>query len=250
MKLPFVSLRRRSQKGQAATEFVIIGVVFLGMLSGLVEMTYVLRAKHLLNMATFDAVRTGSVNNAFMAPMELTLEQDMAALYMQSDASPTGLQAAITRAKNLYNTMKAAGKPSTRPLTVINPTQAMFNKFSETQFIRLSNKTAEASVPVIPNDNLQWRDRGTQSITVGGKAAAINLQDANLLKIRVYWCQHLVVPGLDVVVHSIAEMPTATPQQKMCDGIAQTQDNYYIAIESDAVTLMQDAVASDGTNLQ
>ncbi|MFX8562051.1 hypothetical protein ABTM00_20180, partial [Acinetobacter baumannii] len=79
-----------------------------------------------LNMATFDAARTGAVNNAKLAPMETTLEADMAALFMQTSTTQAGLTAATGRATALYNKMKAAGQP----LTIISPTFAIFGKLS------------------------------------------------------------------------------------------------------------------------
>src|SRR3569623_652320 len=245
MKRPTRSLARRAQLGQAAAEFPIIGALFLGMLGGLIEMPYVFRAKHVLNMATFDAARTGSVNNAKLAPMEQQLENDMAALFMQGTLNPGAVNPAIARAKQLYDSMKAGGQP----LTIISQTLDIYNKFGEQEMIQQAGQNNEALVKVIPNDNLQWRARTTKAITADGKSAAINVQDANLLKIRVYWCQHLVVPGLDYVVHSIVDI-NPTNQQRMCDTVGEDQDNYYIALKSDAVVQMQNAGVYDGTNLK
>ena len=253
----FITLpSRRFQSGQAAAEFAFVGIVFLGMMGGLVEMVYVTRAKHLLNMATFDAARTGSLNNATIAPMEITLENDMAALYMQTSTTQAGLTAAIASAQNVYNTMKTNGAPGFTPLTIISPSADMVSTkdgFGETQMIRLASQTAEQANVVIPNDNLQWRDRGTKGVTASnGAKVFVNVQDANILKIRVYWCQHLVVPGLDVVIHGIADqLPADNGEQAVCDTLtSQSQDDYYIALESDAVIQMQSPVVVDDGNLR
>jgi Flp pilus assembly protein TadG len=236
---------RRQQRGQAATEFIIIGTLFLGMLGGLIEMTYVARAKILLNYATFDAARSGAVNNASVAQMAITLQQDMAPLYMQTNRTQAALLAATNQAKSVYNTMAAAGNATLKPLIIISPTQDIFNRFSELQDVHLAGQTTEAVQTVLPNDNLQWRDRTTQNVTVGGTSVAINVQDANLLKIKAYWCQHLVVPGLEVLVHSIiTSTDFETPAQLMCEAVGAQQNDFYIAIESDAVMPMQSPIVS------
>jgi Flp pilus assembly protein TadG len=242
-------LARRRQRGQTAAEFTFVGVLFFALLGGLIEMTYVFRAKSVLNMATFDAARSGAMHNALVAPMETTLQNDMAALYMQTDASQAGLAAAIARTQALYNSMKtlSAGLPIT-PLTIISPTLDVYNKFSQPQMIRLADQSTESLVNVMPNDNLQWRARTVSTTIANGSTATINLQDANLLKIRVYWCQHLIVPALDYIVHGIANI-NPSPQQEMCNALGNSDLNYYLAIESDAVIQMQSPVYYDGTNL-
>jgi hypothetical protein len=235
----------RAQRGQAAAEFIIIGMLFFAMLGGVFEMTYVFRAKHLLNTATFDAARTGSMHNALMAPMEATLARDMAPLYMQGGTTVADVNAAIGRATTTLTSMKVVGKP----IVIVSPTQEVFTKFSEPEKVRLSNQTSETIQPVIPNDNLEWRARDVQPVVANGLAATMNVQDANLLKIRVYWCQHLVVPALDLMIHQIATMTSTSPQQAMCDSLGTTIDNIYIAIESDAVVRMQSPVAFVDNNL-
>jgi len=245
MKTHVTAGRRRRQHGQAAAEFIIIGMLFFAMLGGVFEMTYVFRAKHLLNTATFDAARTGSMHNAMLDPMESTLARDMAPLYMQGGRTVADVNTAISSATSVLTTMKTVGKP----IVIVSPTHEVFTKFSEPQKVRLSNQTDETIQAVIPNDNLEWRARDTQTIAANSSTATINVQDANLLKIRVYWCQHLVVPGLDMIVHEIAVLNGTTPQQAMCDALGTTIDNIYLAIESDAVVRMQSPVAYVNNNL-
>lgn len=231
---------RQRQRGQAAAEFIFVGLIFLGMLGGLIEMSYVARAKLLLNWATVDAARSGAVNNASVDQMAITLQQDMAPLYMQTNRTQAALAAATNQAKSVYNKMVAGGNPVIKPLTIISPNMAIFNRFSEIQYVHPAGSNAMSAMTVLPNDNLQWRDRNAQTVNINGKVGSINIQDANLLKIKAYWCQHLVVPGLDVVVHEIITTPTfESTAQQMCEVVGNQEDNFYIAIESDAVMPMQ-----------
>jgi hypothetical protein len=246
------------QHGQAAAEFIVVGVLFLAMFSGLVEMTYVYRAKHLLNSATFEAARTGALHNAKVEPMQAMLAQGMAPLYMRGARNLSGLQDAVARANEVLTAMEdSTTSPDTAPLQIISPTKLVYDAFKEIQDVRLADQAVPKLQDVIPNDNLEWRSRDPQTITVGNTTMTVNLQDANLLKIRTFWCQPLIVPGLDSVVHSIITQEfTPSPQQQMCDAAgaklnAQIAANtagyqsYYVAIESSAVIRMQSPVVGD-----
>jgi hypothetical protein len=234
---------QHAQSGQAATEFIIVAMLFLSLLAGIVEMTYVYRAKHLFNTAVFDAARTGSMHNAALAPMLDTLTRDMAPLYMQTNRSMDAVTQAVAQAQTVLAVMQTAGVP----LVIVSPTKETFDKLSEPQNIKLADQTEAAIQNVIPNDNLDWRNRDTQQITVNGAPGEINVQDANLLRIRAFWCQRLVVPALDQIIHGLTY---SSPQQTMCDAVGQQDQHYYLAIEADATIRMQSPVAYVDGNLQ
>ncbi len=233
----------RAQSGQGMTEFIIVAMLFLSLMAGVVEMTYVYRAKHLFNTATFDAARTGSLHNAELAPMLDTLTRDMAPLYMQTNRTLDAVSQAVIQAQGVLAAMQTVGVP----LVIVSPTKETFDKLSEPQNIKLADQTTAAIQQVIPNDNLQWRNRDAQPITVDGGPGTINVQDANLLRIRAYWCQRLVVPALDQIIHGLTY---PSPQQTMCDAVGQQDQHYYLAIESDALIRMQTPVAYVDGNLQ
>ena len=61
------------QSAQAMVEFVIILPVMLMLILAIVQFGLIYRAKVTLNYATFQAVRAGTINNASMSEMELSL---------------------------------------------------------------------------------------------------------------------------------------------------------------------------------
>jgi hypothetical protein len=67
-------------------------------------------------------------------------------------------------------------------IAIINPTKEAFDDFGEN--VKVSNKT----IKEIPNDHLRFRERAV------GKSSAVNIQDANLLKIEVTYGYKMVVP--------------------------------------------------------
>jgi hypothetical protein len=67
-------------------------------------------------------------------------------------------------------------------IAIINPTKEAFDDFGEN--VKVSNKT----IKEIPNDHLRFRERAV------GKTSAVNIQDANLLKIEVTYGYKMVVP--------------------------------------------------------
>jgi hypothetical protein len=191
--------------------------------------------------------------------MQAMLVQGMAPLYMQGKRDSAGLQDATTYAGTVLTAMEESAAamgssatlgPDTAPLQIISPTWAVYNHFARTQDVRLADQALPQLQEVMPNDNLEWRSHSADQL--GGMT--ISLQDANLLKIRTFWCQALLVPGLDSFFHSVITTEfTPTPQQQMCDAAgdklnaerAQEGDaytRYYIAIESSAVIRMQSPV--------
>jgi hypothetical protein len=56
---------------------------------------------------------------------------------------------------------------------------------------------SDSSKKIVPNDNLQYRS------TSPGGSSGLNIQDANILKIRVTYCAKLIVPVANVVFYSL-----------------------------------------------
>lgn len=229
----------RRQHGQGAVEFVVIFFCFATLLLGLFEMTRVFRAKQLLNTATFAAARAGSLSNARLGPMQDELANGMISLFMQADRSPAGITSATVRAKAM------AALPGIG-VAIVSPTAEIFDQLKVSQHIRRSDEADYHWQDVIPNDNLRWRPRELATLGDGGE---INLQDANLLKVRSVWCHRLIVPALDHLILAIAEL-FVPDVQPVCSAIsggktAGVARADYIAIASDAVLRMQSPVVAD-----
>jgi hypothetical protein len=105
----------------------------------------------------------------------------------------------------------------------------------------------------IPNDNLMYR---STSISGGG----MNIQDANLLKVRVTYCYRMAVPILNKLIYNLVIDPPMTPVvgttaadmlasegggsiSKPCTGLV---DEYRIPITSEAVVRMQTPFRNPG----
>lgn len=231
---------QRAQRGQGGVEFVVIFLTFAALILGLFEMTRVFRAKHLLNTATFAAARAGTVHNARVAPMNGELANGMVPMYMQGDRSVAGLTAALTRAQAMV-ALPGLG------VQIVSPTGAIFDQLKKEQRIRRTDEDEYRWQDVIPNDNLRWRPRDTATIGSG----EINLQDANLLKVRTLWCHRLIVPALDGVIYGIVNLPMFVgDRQLVCSGISDgavpgIARGFYLAITADATLRMQSPVVED-----
>jgi hypothetical protein len=203
MSLPRALSARGVQSGQTAVESTIIFVLFITLLAGLVEMTYLYRAKHTLGKATFDAARAGAVNHGLQGPMGSALARGMAPMYMRGSRDQAQVIVAVAEAE----AVRAVIDGLARSVEIVSPTAEIFDELKVSQKLRLrtDDKDAPAALhEVIPNDNLNWRPRATVTATVDGELVDINVQDANLLKIRTYWCHRLLVPGVDRLIAGIA----------------------------------------------
>lgn len=231
------------QHGQGTIEFVIIILLFLAVMAGLFEMTRVFRTKHTLSEATFAAARAGALNNARIEPMTAELANRMTRQYMHGES-----MAALAEATDAARIFTQALQKLGGGIKIVSPTEAVFQQLKKRQWLRLDGESAFGWHWVIPNDNLRWRPNRTA--TVQGGAAAINLRDANLLKIRSVWCHRLVVPALDRVIYEVVNLLSSSPQQQVCNQVSTTSDalgiapGWYLAISSDATVRMQTPVVA------
>lgn len=234
----------RRQQGQGAVEFLVVFLGFAALFLGLFEMTRVYRAKHVLNTATFQAARAGSLLNARTAPMDAELANGMVVLFMASRRSSAGLSEARKQTQALVS-LPGIG------VQVLSPTRGAYDQLRRRQWIRRSDEDAHRWQDVIPNDNLRLRPRQAARIETEDGPAQIDLQDANLLRVRSLWCHRLVVPGLDRVVFEIVNLaPWRSARQAVCSAISQgaapaVARGFYVAIAADALVRMQSAVVAD-----
>ena len=229
-----------AQRGQGAAEFIVVFLSFAALMLGLFEMTRLYRAKHLLNTATFAAARAGALHHARIDPMDAELANGMAALYVAGNSSVAGLGSGVAQAR-LFANIPGIG------VDIVSPTREAFDGLAQRQWIRLDEGTEYGWRNVIPNDNLRWRPRNMASISVGGNTQPINLQDANLLRIRSLWCHRLIVPALDRAIWAAVNILSPSNRQNVCNAISNTATNgipsgFYLAIASDAILRMQSPV--------
>ena len=236
----------KHQRGSVLVEAVIALPVFFFILFGIVEYGYAYRAKATLNLATFEAVRAGTLNNARLAPIKSALAIGMAPQYMKGGTGLGSFQAARARAWALMVGIdNIAGAPDS--INIVAPTSSTFAKFKE----------SVNGQDIIPNDNLYWRSSETESVNISGVSREVSIQDANILKIKTLWCHRLITPGLDRIVYLTILNPPGTlgnnisEEQKICNrlrfvGSFVGSNNYYVAITSQSVMRMQSPVLSEG----
>jgi len=235
----------RKMRGQSLVESIIVLPLFALLIFGVLEIAYMMHAKSTLNAASFDAARKGSLNNARLGSMKDGFAGVMAAMFVRSAPDIPKANAAKLKALGLLN-MPASPRGW---IEIVSPSKSVFNKFKKKQLVKSSSSTKESSVDIIPNDNLMWRDTKTQKIKVGSQTLEVNIQDANLLKIRTVWCHKLLVPILDRFIHWTYTLTDAVPQvptseQLRCDAHAKAigDGGFYIPVTSSAIMRMQTPV--------
>ena len=234
----------RAEGGAGAVEFIVVFLAFAALITGLFETTRVYRTKLTLNTATFHAARAGSVNHARTGPMEAELANNMAPMYALGQRSSSGLQEALLRARAVAE-LPGIG------LEVVSPSREIFDQLRKQQWVRRSDQESYRWQQVIPNDNLKYRPREMATFDSDGSSEQINLQDANLLKVRSLWCHRLVVPALDRAIFELMNLPMfVSSRQLVCSAISNRNikgiaSGFYLPVVADATVRMQSAVVAD-----
>lgn len=245
----YLDKNKNKNKGQALTEFIIVMPFFFILLFGIFEMVYMYRAKATLTTATFEAARAGALNNARLGAMRDELISGMMAQYVKGDASATG----IITAYALTTAFELSMHTISPVITITSPTEAIFTHFKVERMIQFKGDSKEKLQEILPNDNLNLRSTVKKNITVAGNNQEINIQDANLLKIKSYWCYEMKVPIIKNLIYEIVSISPSAEQQtcNTLTTIASFLNNAkYIAISSQSVVRMQSPVVNDGNNLQ
>jgi hypothetical protein len=239
---------RFKQRGAALIEAAYVMPLFFFLMMGIVEFTFVYRAKATFNAATFEAVRAGAMNNARLGPMKSALNSGMTPMYMGGKTGLAELVIAEGKAAIMGATI------GNKTVQIVSPTKAMFAEFNVNLPVTLAGDRRERKRAVIPNDNLYWRTQSAKVDLVFNGATEkrkVSIQDANLLKINTFWCHKLVVPGLSWLVHQTILRSSANATQQRCNVVALAASavsgvrEYYIALESDAIIRMQTPVFFD-----
>ncbi|MCP5206257.1 MAG: pilus assembly protein [Hahellaceae bacterium] len=179
----FLSCRSKMQlqSGAAMSEFAVTLPVLLLLGLGTMQAALLYNAKNTVTYATFEAARKGAVNHAQIAPMQAELGLRIAPVF-GGDGGPEKAMAAITRG------MLEAQDPRYTKIEVLNPTKEAFDDFGVIN---------DDGVLEIPNSNLRFRDRSVKP------HSKVNIQDANLLKIKVTYAYALTIPLIDRLLPAI-----------------------------------------------
>lgn len=258
----------KAQRGAAMIEHIVLWPMLAILTLGIVQMGLLYRDKATVNHAVFMAAREGAVKNAFLAPMRLKMAEALSPLYMKSDPGPVSYLAAVERsmAQNGINRFSGAELGLVRGIAVevLSPNRAVFDEFArdmyelppgcEQQTEKLANglrrtRCSESRFRQIPNDNLYIRSNQTRRIELQGEETELNLQDANLLKVRGHYCSPLIVPLVNRLFHRVYLMSGANqhPHWQAClrktavsRGLGRSE--FYIPVSSDSIIRMQSAI--------
>lgn len=177
--------------GQAMTEFVIVIPVLVLLIFGAIQIAFIYSAKITLNYATFQAARVGANEHGTYSALRRGLVRGLAPLFTSS-----------SKLDSLSADIKEGVSSTTRR-------SAVSEVDNYVRIIRLSPSAASLAPSgfgvenalgyfELPNDNLMYRPSDLHQ--------GVSLQDANLLKIRVQYCYKLMVPIVNKVVGSLAEL--------------------------------------------
>ena len=176
--------RASSQAGQATIEYLYVIPILLIVTLASLQFVFIYEAKIALNYATFVGTRAGALNNGAMAAIQDGLASGFAPFFTH-DKTQQALKDGRSTAKSELGNNKLA------LISIVNPTPGAYSGFA--------NAAGE-----IPNDNLMYRsDTDLQD--------NMNVQDANILKVRVTYCVKLVVPIVNRMIYSFVVNPTAAP---------------------------------------
>ena len=254
----------KHQSGQAMIEHIIIWPIVLILTLGTIQLSLMYRAKSTLNDATFRAAREGALNNAFKEPMRKKLAEAMAPLELKRNPGVITYAVAVTKSLvfNFNGVLGAANRGGVR-IDIISPTQEIFSRFSRDSTVLVPCPNRNANCPrnssmgesrqrirQIPNDNLNVRRANSVRLSSAGQNVDINLQDANLLKIRSHWCYGLEVPFVNRMIYEVVTslFSRPGPHTRACQiktnllsrgGVTRA---YYVPISSDSIIRMQSPI--------
>lgn len=234
--------RKRFQRGQALAEYIYVFPILAMLILGAIQFGFIYQTKATLNYATFSATRQAALNNGAMSAIVDGLSAGMMPLFAHS--SSTGGARNLELLKNAWTLAnQQISNPKLTVITIVNPTSSALSAY----------QSHSQSGSEIPNDNLMYR---STNISGGG----MNIQDANLLKVRVTYCYRMAVPILNKLIYNLVVDPPASAVigPTASDMLAsegggsagkrciEVPNEYRIPITSEAVVRMQTPFKNPG----
>lgn len=223
------------ERGSFIVESVWLWPILIMLTLGVVQMGFLYNAKATMNNATFQAARAGSIAHADKGTMEKRLADAMAPLYLK-DSNISDL---VIRRAALHAAIRLPAAPIGQ-IDIISPTKKIYKEFERTQYY-LDGRRRERRIRQMPNDNLNVRSASEKIVKASSGNVSINLQDANLLKIRGHWCYEMIVPFVNYLIYqTYASLPGAkNPHWGACRARSLINDSYYLPISATSVVRMQ-----------
>jgi hypothetical protein len=173
----------RKLRGQSMVEYLIILPSLLLLTLGAIQFALLYQIKSQVNYATFAAARQGALKNGNANAIKDAFGAAMAPLFTSSPDIPGLLRGRVVGAVEAFN-------PLVTTIERISPPESVKQDFGIPD-------PEDSNKRIVPNDNLQYRP------TTIGANSKLNIQDANILKIRVTYCAKLIVPLANVAIYSL-----------------------------------------------
>ena len=167
-----------SQRGVAMAETLVALPVLGALVGGAIQMGLLFEAKATLNHAVLQAARAGMVENADKTAIRLGLMRGLLPLY-----SPEPTSQGIRKALACHATPDVLIHSC---IQIVNPTREAFDDHEVVDIV-----SEEFS---IPNDELHRHPK------TAGASSGVNVQDANLLKVRVVYGAKMSVPLIGTLI--------------------------------------------------
>lgn len=168
----------QAERGAAMIEFILVGPIITLLGLGVLQYGLLFFAKNHLNHASFMAARAGSMGNGDLQNVRTAYESALVPLYGGGD-NDGELAAALSKAK--------ADVGQFVRIELLNPTSASFDDWNDPAL----QTAVGAGRRVIPNAGQASKDP-----TQIGPRSLQNIQDANLIKLRI---THGVEPKVPLV---------------------------------------------------
>lgn len=173
----------KKSRGQSMVEYLIILPSLLLLTLGAIQFALLYQIKSQVNYATYAAARQGALKNGNSTSIKDAFGAGMTPLFTNKPDFGGILRGRAVGAIEAFN-------PLVTKIERISPPESVKTDFGITDPTNTSKK-------IVPNDNLQYRP------TTIGANSNLNIQDANILKIRVTYCAKLIVPVANVVIYSL-----------------------------------------------
>lgn len=174
----------KHQSGASIIEFLVIVLAMGPLVLGAIQLALFYHAKTMINYATYEAARTGAVRGGDWQKMRQAFVRNVLPFY-GGGKSTRDLNSAHFRASwDIRRTLLFGGAGF--KIDILSPTRQAFSDFA----FRTSTREALK----IPNDHLSYRHRQV------GQNSKVNIQDANLLKIKVTYGFKMIVPVINKLV--------------------------------------------------
>ncbi|HSI43662.1 MAG TPA: TadE/TadG family type IV pilus assembly protein [Methylotenera sp.] len=183
MKMPFKSGVLYKMLGQSMVEYLIILPTLLLLVLGAIQFALLYQIKSQVNYATFAAARQGALKNGSTTAIKDAFGAGMTPIFTNKPDFSGMLRGRAVGAIEAFTPLV------TKIERISPPDSAKNDSYAFTD--------AADNKKTIPNDNLQYRSTAT------GANSGLNVQDANILKIRVTYCAKLIVPVANVVFYSL-----------------------------------------------